>query len=98
MSASSENDVIRLSRSLNGAYLPDLCEALDGLRGGDAKLDASDVEHVGALCLQVLISARRTWKAEHHSLEILAASDEFIRDINLLGCQDPIFDMEEQSE
>jgi chemotaxis protein CheX len=47
------------------------------LRGQPLDIDASQVERLGGLCLQVLISARNTWQAEGHSAVIGQASTAF---------------------
>jgi chemotaxis protein CheX len=50
---------------------------LMGLRGQPLDIDASQVERLGGLCLQVLISARDTWRADGHSAVIGQASTAF---------------------
>jgi chemotaxis protein CheX len=51
------------------------------LRGQPVALDASNVERLGGLCLQVLLSARRTWAAEEKALtltgDLAAFSDQW---------------------
>jgi chemotaxis protein CheX len=47
------------------------------LRGQPLEIDASQVERLGGLCLQVLISARNTWQADGHSAVIGQASNTF---------------------
>ncbi len=89
------NTLIRLPRSLNGAYLPDLSEALEANRGEAVALDAEEVEHLGGLCLQMLISAWKTWQSEDHSFEILNPSEGFSRDLRLLGCEIGFFNGQE---
>lgn len=41
-----------------------------GLRGQPLTLDASAVERLGGLCLQVLLSARSTWAADGQALTV----------------------------
>ena len=50
---------------------------LSELRGQPLDIDASQVERLGGLCLQVLISARNTWQADGHSAVIGQASTTF---------------------
>ena len=50
---------------------------LTELRGQPLDIDASQVERLGGLCLQVLISARNTWHADGHSAVIGQASTAF---------------------
>ena len=44
-------------------------------RGQDVELDASAVSRVGGQCLQVLLSAQRTWQADGRSFRLNNASD-----------------------
>lgn len=46
-----------------------------GLRGGPLTLDATAVERLGGLCLQVLLSARATWAADGQPLRLRADPD-----------------------
>jgi chemotaxis protein CheX len=62
-----------------------LKESLVKLVGQDLIIDASKVQRLGASCLQVLISAARTWKAESTSLTLAHGSERFIDDLRLLG-------------
>ena len=47
------------------------------VRGQALTLDASAVERLGGLCLQVLLSARKTWATDGHDLTVAPASDAF---------------------
>jgi chemotaxis protein CheX len=47
------------------------------LRGQPLDIDASQVERLGGLCLQVLISARNTWQGDGRSAVISQASAAF---------------------
>ncbi len=47
------------------------------VRGQPLDIDASQVERLGGLCLQVLISARETWQSDGHSAVIGQASSAF---------------------
>lgn len=67
-----------------------LCERLRAVRGTGLKLDASEVERLGGLCLQVLISARKTWQADGKAFAVLAASDAFSAALKLSGAE-PLF-------
>ncbi len=50
---------------------------LMGLRGQSLDIDASQVERLGGLCLQVLISARNTWAADGRRASVTIASPSF---------------------
>jgi chemotaxis protein CheX len=47
------------------------------MRGQPLDIDASQVERLGGLCLQVLISARDTWRTDGHSAVVGQASTAF---------------------
>jgi chemotaxis protein CheX len=47
------------------------------LRGGPLEIDASQVERLGGLCLQVLLSVRKTWAADGHGVSLSCSSPAF---------------------
>ncbi len=55
------------------------------LRGRDLSLDASQVQRAGTLCLQVLLSARKTWQSDGNEFEITQASQELFDAIRQIG-------------
>jgi chemotaxis protein CheX len=61
------------------------------MRGRDVSLDASQVRRIGGQCLQVLLSATATWKADAASLEIVNPSPEFAEALELLGVRKELF-------
>lgn len=56
-----------------------------GARGRPLTIDGSAVERLGGLCLQVLLSARRTWSADGHDLVVSPASEAFTDQWNAFG-------------
>jgi chemotaxis protein CheX len=54
-------------------------------RGTAIQVDASKVQRVGGLCLQVILSADKAWKAEGVSFQISEHSSDFQEGIALLG-------------
>jgi chemotaxis protein CheX len=50
---------------------------LMGLRGRPLEIDASAVERLGGLCVQVLLSAQKTWAADGGDIRLGAASPTF---------------------
>jgi len=62
-----------------------LAAELRGLRGSPAALDASHVQHLGGLCLQVLLAARRSWAADNVAIEIVNPSKAFKDALALSG-------------
>ena len=57
------------------------------IRGAPAVLDASQVRRMGALALQVLLSARKTWAADGQTLTIEHPSPEFRDALALFGAE-----------
>jgi chemotaxis protein CheX len=72
-----------MSASLSLPAVLDLAQAdvlkaaLLPMRGQSVVIDASRVERLGGLCLQVLISAQQTWAGDGHVLTIDDVSREF---------------------
>ena len=58
---------------------------LMNLRGTDVAIDASAVERAGALCVQVLMSAAKTWEEEKLSFTFSRMSDALARTMQLIG-------------
>ena len=64
---------------------PELLDSLRALRGKDVGIDASEVAHLGTNCLQILISAARSWSADGKSLTFASMSEAFSRDLGQFG-------------
>ena len=47
------------------------------VRGQSLEIDASQVERLGGLCLQVLLSAGKTWAADGQTASLTGASPAF---------------------
>lgn len=71
-----------------------LALALQERVGGPLRLDASEVEHLGALCLQLLIAASQRWRADDHEFEITPRSDAFTEALISFGLSQPALEME----
>ncbi|HYC73375.1 STAS domain-containing protein [Brevundimonas sp.] len=82
------SDVIALPAVLDIQAVDALRTRLLGARGGPLTLDGSSVERLGGLCLQVLLSAQRTWAADGHPLVVSPASDAFIDQWDAFGAPD----------
>ena len=54
-----------------------LADQLKAVRGRPLKLDASRVERLGGLCLQVLLSAQNTWAADNLPIAVVNSSPAF---------------------
>ena len=70
---------------LDLAQAETLKSALLPMRGQSVTIDASRVERLGGLCLQVLISAQQTWARDGHVLKINDVSREFADQWNAFG-------------
>jgi chemotaxis protein CheX len=79
------------SKSLSLAPVLDLNEAnalhskLMGLRGSNLVIDASAVERVGALCVQVLMAGAKSWEEDKHAFAFSKVSDAFTKTTQLIG-------------
>ena len=62
-----------------------LATELIAARGKDLALNASQIERVGAQCLQVLLSAAATWEADGQELTIEEPSPAFSDAIQTAG-------------
>jgi len=82
---------MRLERALKLTAAKPLWTALAAARGGPVTIDASQVEHLGALCLQTLLAARRAWEKDGHAFEIGAPSADFLDAVRLMGAYEHLF-------
>lgn len=80
-------NTLRLDRVLDLKAAQPLKAALAEHRGASVRLDASDVERLGGLCLQVLVAARRAWSEEGHDLTIEPCSSAFSAATALFAAQ-----------
>ena len=62
-----------------------LTQDIIGFQGRALTLDASRVERIGGLCLQVLLSARLTWKVERLPFSVVNSSPAFSGSLALFG-------------
>lgn len=74
-----------LPSCLDMSAAPALKSSLLALRGGDAVLDAGTIQRMGAQCVQVLVSAKRTWEADGHGFSIVNPTTEFLECLSMLG-------------
>jgi chemotaxis protein CheX len=64
--------------------------------GAPLDLDASQVERLGGLCLQVILAAADSWRSSGAELRVTGASDAFSTDARLMGARGllPLHDLE----
>ncbi len=77
MAEPSEVAVVTLPEVLDLNAAAPLAAKLRVLRGRPVALDASGVQRVGALCLQVLLSASATWAVDNVPIKLIGASRAF---------------------
>ncbi|ACM25445.1 STAS domain-containing protein [Agrobacterium sp. SHOUNA12C] len=58
---------------------------LMGLRGSNVAIDASSVERIGALCIQVIMAAAKTWDEDKLSFTFSKVSDAFQKTLQMIG-------------
>jgi chemotaxis protein CheX len=75
-----------------------LAESLIAMRGAAITLDAAQVQRVGAQCVQVIMSAIATWKADDRTFSITDPSEEFRDALSLLGVGLAEISMEEAAQ
>jgi chemotaxis protein CheX len=79
---------MRLQQILDiGAAAPLQSELLRA-RGSPIEIDASGVERLGGLCLQVLLAAKAAWRADNQAFHIVNPSPSFVEAARLMGAAD----------
>ena len=78
---------VRLPPNLDTAVAAALARQLKDARGRPLSLDASGVERLGGLCLQVLLTARRAWADDGQAFAFTAPSPAFRAALALCGAQ-----------
>ncbi len=76
---------LRLPETLDFAAAATLAETLLEHRSAPAVIDAGAVRQLGAQCLQVLLSAAQTWKADLVALTMVDLSPELIDQLRIFG-------------
>ncbi|MGD0564715.1 MAG: STAS domain-containing protein [Roseiarcus sp.] len=82
---SEPEGALRLPDCLDLLAATPLARALLERRGAPIVLDGSSVHQLGAQCVQVLLSAKRTWDADGIALSIVNCAPRMIEDLQLLG-------------
>ncbi|MBB4183962.1 MULTISPECIES: STAS domain-containing protein [Sinorhizobium] len=82
---------LRLAPVLDLNEATALHEKLLALKGSAVAIDASAVERIGALCVQVLIAGARNWEEQQLSFTFAKVSDAFVKTTQLIGVDiDPL--------
>lgn len=82
---------VPLPAALTAAAATELADQLRSLRGAPLVLDADGVKKVGAQCVQVLLSAAATWRADGVAMTLRAPSPEFAEALRLMGLRPEAF-------
>lgn len=81
---------VTLRSALDLAAAAPLRAELLALRGAPVLLDGTQVERLGGLCLQVLLSAERTWRKDHCDFALLQPSAAFAAALTSLGARNTL--------
>ncbi|MFN4297583.1 MAG: STAS domain-containing protein [Brevundimonas sp.] len=84
---------VRLPAVLDIRAAGPLRDDLLALRGSDITLDGGEVERIGGLCLQVLISAKKTWAMDDKALTLAPVSEALTEQLAAYGCADLNIDL-----
>jgi len=84
-------DSVRLPQTLDLAAAAPLALELLSHRGKPTVVDALGVERPGASCLQVLLSAIRTWQGDSVPLTFANCGPPFIEHLRFLGIEPSAF-------
>lgn len=79
------SDPIVLAPKLDVAQASELFSTLRENKDAEVILDMSDVKLLGALCLQVLLSAAKTANEDGRAITLTNASDRVIDQMRLMG-------------
>lgn len=74
-----------LNAKLDTSCAGQLRDELVAVHGQDVVLDASGVEHLGALCTEVLLSARHLWLQKKASISVENASHHLMDNLGRMG-------------
>lgn len=82
---------VQLPVDLDTVAAASLFEVLTSLVGTEVVIDGSRVERIGGLCLQVLLAALSTWRADGVPLEFSHLSLDLVAGLELLGICPQLF-------
>jgi len=85
MAAPAKANVVVLPEVMDLRAAAPLAQRIVGFQGRPLTLDASGVERIGGLCLQVLLSARLSWAVDRLPLTIMNPSKAFLDSLELFG-------------
>lgn len=89
---------LKLPENLDLSATVKLVELLSAKRGAALVINASEVIRVGAQCLQILLSAQRTWEADNLSFRIVEPSQPLVDCLSLVGISQSDLNIEVASQ
>ena len=78
-------NTVTLDAKLDLSAASELMTALKAQDDEEVVLDFQDVTHLGALCLQVLLSAAKTTLAQGRTLSFVNISDRVVDQMRVMG-------------
>ena len=90
-----EQTLIELAPSLSLSAAESLLSEFNSKRGFDLTVDASKVERIGGVCVQIILSAVKTWRDEGRAFIIETPSDAFCQSVSGFGLNAEDFDQQE---
>jgi chemotaxis protein CheX len=88
MSASAEPATVTLPSVIDLKAVTPLHQEILGLRGRPISINAAEVTRLGGLGLQVLMSAKATWKQDGQPFEVIQPSEDFSGALQMFGAPD----------
>jgi chemotaxis protein CheX len=82
---SGKSTTLRLSAVLDLKAAAPLKADLLAAKGESIEIDASQVQRLGGLCLQLLLSAQRSWATDGKTLRVINPSTDFADGLALFG-------------
>ncbi len=79
------HSTLKLSPVLDLTQASVLYGKLKELRGKPVMVDASEVERVGAQCVQILMAGIKAWEADGKQFTFSKASEAFDKTLKLIG-------------
>jgi chemotaxis protein CheX len=85
VAAPSAGAVVGLPPILDVKAASQLRDEFCAAKGGPLDVDASKVQRLGGLCLQVLVSAQRSWAVDGKPFRVVDPSPDFLEGIRCFG-------------
>lgn len=90
-----EAALFELPARLDTDTAQELRDDLSALRGAPIQLQGTEVSHLGAKSLGVLIAAAKTWADDGHAMSLVDPSDALLTGAERMGADMSIFGIEE---